>query len=429
MEEKFILYVTDETITLYKGASKKLCDCPLPSKNIRHKLNDFLTSSPQTPLCLFIDRAHQDIQEEKLPPLLPWDRLRLLSYKKAKWLSQGGYIGYCYIKQEKTTYLRWIHVPENDPITDWLSWVWSLPNPKGGVFFVPLEAGGFIKKHFPLSKPYQLLVYPLSSSKVRHVIFKGNRLLLSRVSPIAEDLMTSLHFLSRTYPDIHEKVHIISLLKNTHLTLSHVKFLPDSQAFLKYLVSKTRPSLPLKPNIASGMIWLRRGAGALILCGFALSATFIYQGFYFKNKSIELFPRINKSKIQIKNIKSRLEGQDIPSLRAGLENYQFLKSRTADPLIIFKKLSLWLNQNGIHLQSFTWRQEKNVEMVLTFLMEQDHSEALITQFEGFLESSSTFFPKSKIHVIEAPFHSSAHEIFKDSLKESPPIAQVRVVLP
>jgi len=321
MRKKFLLYITDEDITLYKETSEKPYALKGNFEDVQPKLKTILSSYPKAPLWLVIDRNHQDIREEKLPPLFVWDRIRLLFHKKAEWAAHGGYAGFQFLKEEGKTYLRWAHIPPSDSLTPWLLWAQSLPNPFGGVSFVPLEAKNFIKKHLPAGNHYQMLLYNLPSQKMRYVVFKGSRLLLSRFSRTEENLKSSLHFLSRTYPDIHEELRILSLVKESFTTFPHITALHNPQALIDFLVSQKRPSFVIQSNTSSKNLWLRRGAGTILISVLILAGVESYQGFKFKNNALNILPEIASLHVQTKRLNLFLQDKNVPPMRTAVEHY------------------------------------------------------------------------------------------------------------
>ncbi|HUX79396.1 MAG TPA: hypothetical protein VMW10_06605 [Alphaproteobacteria bacterium] len=414
MNEKFLLYLTDDEVTLSRGHHEILYHLKGAFEDARQDLESIVLKAPKTPLRLLIDRSHQDIREEKLPPLHPWDRIRFLSHKKAEWQSQGVFFGFHFLKQDKETYFRWIHISQNDSLFTWLLWLKSLINPSGGVFFVPLEACRFLKKNLPNSNGYQMILYPISSSETRHIIFQRNRLLLSRLSEGEEGIKSSLHFLSRNYPDINE-----------NLT---VKTLSDHQILLSFLATQKRPSLILR-NVSSRILWLRVTAGFAQLSILFATTIMIYQGYDYKINSRTLLAEIPVLKNRVLSLKNHIGANDVASLRSALLDYQYLKSRTINPLKSFEKLASLLKEDNLRLENLSWQNRQELEIIMSFLMKNEAREMLATRFERFLDSCRNGFPKSQIYVLEGPYNSGIHEVFKNPTKTSLPLAQVRIRLP
>ncbi|OJW51047.1 MAG: hypothetical protein BGO67_11995 [Alphaproteobacteria bacterium 41-28] len=427
MEEKFLLYLTDDEVVLFRGPQEKLYTFKGTSEDAQRDLQNVLIRAPKIPLRLLIDRSHQDVREEKLPPLPPWDRIRFLIHKKAEWRTQGGFAGYHFLKQDKETYFRWVHIPPNDSLIHWLLWAKSLINPMS-VFFVPLEAGNFLKKHLSASDGYQMLLYPTaSSSETRHVIFKGNRLLLSRLSQEEEDLKSSLHFLSRNYPNIHENLHVLSLVKKTPSLLDHVTTLTDPKDFIRFLAIQKHPSLVLNRDSPLQSLWVRGGAGIVLLSSLLFTGMNIYQGLDYKTKALVLLAEIEGLKSEAHPLKSRLQDKDMVTLRRTQEHYHQLKSHAVNPLQTFERLAVLLKEHKIRLENLRWHHGQELEMIIGFLMEDKTGELLASRFEIFLASCKRAFPKSQVQVLEAPFNSSTHEIFKSPSNTALPLAQIRIV--
>jgi len=413
MREKLILYLTDTEILLYQGGHQKRFVWQGKITEIQEELDRLLEAYPKAPLSLLIDMSSLDIREEKLPPLFPWDRMRFLIHKRAEYAAQVGYAGFQFLKEEKATYFRWIHVPENSSLSAWILWVTSRSNPLKGLFIVPLEAGCFLKQH--LSTPYQMLIYGPSSQTTRHVIFKGNRLLLSRMTQGDEDFKSSLHFLSRNHPDIHEKLSVLNLFEK------------DPSALLTYMASRKRPSFPLISP--SKVALLRKGAITLLVGSLLLSGFKGYQGIEFKSESEVLIPQIESLKLRLQNLKNNLENKEVEKIRDGLANYHHLKTHSENPLVRFEHLFPLIQKYQIRLENIKWQYGPPTELLLTFIMKETTPETLSSSFSQFLKSCTDIFPGVHISISSAPFNSGLQETFKGPPDISLPLAQVRLVFP
>jgi hypothetical protein len=291
--------------------------------------------------------------------------------------------------------------------------VTSLSNPLKGIFTVPLEAGHFLKQH--LSTPYQMLIYGPSSKTTRHVIFKGNRLLLSRMTQGEEDFKSSLHFLSRNHPDIHEKLSVLNLLEK------------DPSALLRYVASQRRPSFSLIPP--SKALLFRRSALGLLMGSLLLSGFTIYQGFEFKNESHALMPQIESLNFRLQTLKNDLQNKEVEKIREDLDHYHYLKTHSETPFLYFEKLFPLLQKYQIRLENMKWHYGPPVELFLTFMMKEATPERLSSTFSQFLKSCTEIFPDVQVSISSAPFNSGLHETFKSPLETSHPLAQVRLVFP
>jgi hypothetical protein len=425
MNEKLILLLTDDEIILYKGLTTHTYRLAEGIDPLQDRLKNLISLTPKIPLCLMIDRNQQDMREEQLPPLMPWDRLRLLSHKQEEWTTQGKFHGYRFFKQGGQSFLQWVNITQNDPLMPWLLWIKSLENPLEGVFFVSLEAGRFLKKHFPSSPHYHLLIYKISH-KMRYVLFKDRRLLLCRPFSGEEDIRSSLHFLSRLYPDIYEKLHILSLVEKISLTFPHVMTLADPHAFMDFLISQKRGTLSLNVTFSSQDLWIRRGIGFVLMGSLVLTGLSVYQGLQDTQETETLLSKIEVLKGQIRNRKVLLNNKNIPQLRSALDHYNHLKPQIRSPLKSLERLGLALEKHHLRLQSLLWEEAPSVSLEISFMMQNREQDVLDDHFKAVLSALGKGFPNSHIRVIEGPFKSGSHETFEYPPGLAAPTAHVRI---
>ncbi|MBS0272408.1 MAG: hypothetical protein JSR85_07170 [Proteobacteria bacterium] len=426
MKEKFLLYLTDKHALLYRGVDEKLGLLKSDFDTSHQEILKALIQSPTTPISLLVDRGHQDIQEEKVPVLLPWDRFRFLSHKKAQWTMDGGLAGFQFLKQEKERFFRWIHLSQDDPLNTWVAWIKSLSNPFGGIFFVPLEIGKFLRYHFPSTKKFQMFLYPVSFQENRHAIFKGDRLLLSRALQGEEDLRTSLHYLSRSFPDIHEDLHVISLLTKKSKFLSKATTLSEFGNFIRFLAEQRTPAILLRSNISQRVLWLRISVGVFLLIVLSLTVIRVYQGINYKNRSSAFLYTLNEMKIRSRDLKHLLKDVDVKSFQRALEQYNYLKSLQMNPLETLDKLSSLIKKHHLYLESIRWIYEKKPEIILSFFMNHEPVSGLSMQIDLFISSCEELFPDSHVFVLEAPYNSGPQQVFNRLSLQSLPRAQVRI---
>jgi hypothetical protein len=429
MQERFSLFITDDEIILHHESTQKIYSYTEGIEHIQTELTNIFSLRSKIPLRLLIDRNHQDVREEPLPALWPWDRLRLLSHKKEDWTSQGKFHGYHFFKQDRKSFLQWINITQTDPLILWLSWAQSLSNPLSGVFFISLEAGRFLKKHFPSSPNYHMLIYKVASRKIRYVIFKDKRLLLFRPFQEEEDLRTSLHFLSRLYPDIHEKLQILNLLNDVSLTFPHVTTLSDPRAFVDFLVFQDKKILSLNLKSSSPNQWIGKGISLIFISSLILTCLAIYQGITYKTKSQALLLTLDTLKDQTQNRKSLLKNKDVAFLQSALEHYDYLQSQIKDPLKTFEKLSSVLGKYQLQLQSLIWNNERTLTIEIIFFMQKAKNSSISKQFNALLSSLNEIFPHSHIQVIEAPFKSGSQETYTYPPDLALPMAHLRIIQP
>ncbi|MBA3813089.1 MAG: hypothetical protein H0X26_01135 [Alphaproteobacteria bacterium] len=425
MREKFILLLTDDEIILYKGAKNHTYGLAEGIESLQSELKNVLSLSPKVPLCLLIDRNHQDIREEQLPALMLWDRLRLLSHKREEWTSQGEFHGYHFFKQGGQSFLQWVNITQNDPLTPWFLWIKSLSNPLEGALFVSLEAGRFLKKYCPSTDNYHVIIYK-TSQRIRYAIFKDKRFLLCRPFSGEEDLRTSLHFLSRLYPDIHEKLQVLNLIKEISLTLPHIITLPDPSTFINFLSHQTRGTLSLNIKTSSQNQWIGRVIKFIFICSLLLTGIFVHQSLEYKQETDILCSKMGELKRQIQRRKVLLKNKNVLLLQSALAHYHYLQSQLQLPFKTLEILGSVLDKHRLRLQSLIWLSEKSFDMEISFFMPGDKNGSLADAFNDLLFSLAKAFPKSQIQVIEAPFKSGPHETYEYPSSLCPPVAHLRI---
>lgn len=425
MRDKKFLFLSDESITILHKENKKTFFFKEGIEQAKKNIREYLSLSPRMILYCLIDRVHQDIREEKLPPLFFWDRIRLLSHKQKAWCSHGKFYGYRLLKQQNgETYLQWVSISENDPLTSWIEWIHSLPNPKRGVFFIPLEAGKFLKQHTPQSATYRVFLYKFHSHETRHAIFKEERLLLLRPLLGAKDLQASLHFLSRTYPAIHENLHVVSqdpdqILRNfTDISLI------NQEAFIDFVISQNTPSLLLrakKPPLRFSKQHLTFFFTVILLFATGFCC---YQGIQHRKESTAIAVQTDKLKLQIKEQPPTVNEQNSKTLQSTLDHYRYLKTMDKNPLKKIEILEKALKKHGIHLEEFVWNNEGQNAIEIGFVMPRNKAQRMVNQLHTLLETLSQAFPHSQLQTIEAPFKSAFHETYQ--FPESSPLPTVRL---
>lgn len=375
------IYLTDDVATVYEDNGT--CLFSGSWENALSHLDTFKQIS------LLIDLTYLDIKEDKLPSLFIWDRIRLLHHKRAELREKGDFFGTQIIKEGNESYLRYAQIPREDSLASFII------KARNRVFLVPLEANRFLKE----TDPYKILIYPLPNGKVRHVVFQGQRMLLSRLAHREEDLNTSLQYLSRTHPDIFE--------------MFHVKHLEDIKPFLQFIASQGRPILRLSQIRKE---WNKIGSALVALISLSWMLFEIYQGLSFKNKELNIVLTIDSLREALK------QDKDSRSKRIALDHYLYLQSIKPNFLNTVEALFLILEKHKIRLIDFDWAR-KQFDFTLTFLTHNN----LQDQLDSFLKTLKTTFPKSQIQVREAPYHSSPHEVFK-GVTDEPPLSHIRVVM-
>jgi hypothetical protein len=413
-KDKYLIYLMDGEAILYNQSFEKVCTLPATFEEAEIILNNYLKSKIY--ISLLIDQNHQDIQEEKLPPLFPWDLLRLLHYKKASCAVLGGYGGFQFFRQNKETYLRWVHIPEKDARTHWISWTL---NHSGQVSFAALEGRNFLNHSFPSPKKYQLLSYSLPSQKIRHVVFQGKRILLSRLPQGEEEVKSSLHFLSRPHPDVYDDIDIINLDE---------KGVPSyPYGLIEYIASQRKSSFCLHHLLMSKSLWIRKGMGGFLSLLLLWMGVEVYESFDFKQKNVSLLS--DNMFLKRTTEVSLLPSKDTPLFHRAVDQFTFLKFYLHDPLKDFEQLAQALKAHPIHLESLIWSFNNHREITLSLSMEGETQNSLPEHFETLLSSLRDHFPKCQIQVIQAPYNSSPHETYKSSSEDSRPLVTLQVKFP
>ncbi|MBX9786707.1 MAG: hypothetical protein K2Y08_05155 [Alphaproteobacteria bacterium] len=429
MKIKFLLLLTDNKATLYNQAYENLLTCEGKFEEIKEQISSFLRNFPKISFHLLIDLKTNFIHEDRLPRLYPWDLARYIFHKKNEGKSKNSFFGFSFLKQEKTSYLRWVHIPQNDPLYPWILWFETFSKSSGKVFFIPLEISGFLKKQqHPLS-PYQVLFYSFSPQIQGYVIFEKERLLLARSFYSKDDFQAALHFLSRKFPDIHEKLQIYSVNSKADFLNSQVIKLNDPNCLLQYFFSQKKPSLKIQRRFHLTQTWIRTSILSFIAVLTLMNGALLYQAYDYKNKLPGVQSHTKILKLHIETLKKDLGEQDILSLQKAINAYSFLKSQNTFSSIIFEKLALVLKNKYLKLEGLNIKYGKCLEIILDISMKQKAAQELLKDFDHLLLSCKTTFPQGQVDVLEAPLNSGSHETFKSSFTSPLPLAKIRILLP
>lgn len=422
MQSKFFLLLLDEEILLIDVEDKKRYSLKEELKKIQQDLMEIFSHKPYNPLYLFVDRNHLEIQEEQLPSLWLWDRIRFLRHKRETWSSEKKLYKYRFFKQEGKTYLQWIQIAQNDSVMYWVSWLQSLSNPFGDIFFISLEAKKFLKAHLKPSAKYQMLIYGLSSQNARIVVFKEKRLLLFRPLEKDEDLRGSLHFLSREHPDLYENLYILNLIPGISCKLPNVTSLFIHDDFINFMRQQKRPIFSFNDFLWTG----KKAMQILLFCFLVVSGIFISQGIHLKNKSILLSPKIGSLKMRIQQLNDLLKNKNIEHLKRTIAAYQCLQKKRKNCLKTIEDLSLILNQYHVKIENFTWSFLEKEELEIRFFIPIKDPNVLEKYFIDLVSSLQKAFHPGMVNVIEGPYNSASHESYKYPMDIPLPMVRLRI---
>lgn len=360
MKMKFLLLLTDNKAILYNQAYNNILTCEGNFEEIKEQLSLFLRDFPKISFHFLIDLKTSSLHEDKLPPLYPWDLARSIFHKKKEWKSKNSFYGYSLLKQDKTSYLRWIHIPQSDPLYPWFLWFESYPKVDGNIFFVPFEIGGLLKKQPPPLSPYQMLFYPLSPQASSYVIFEKERLLLTRPFHGNDDFQAALHFLSRKFPDIHQKLQIYSVNSEADFPNAQVIKLSEPNCLLQYFFSQKKPSLKIQRRFHLTRTWIRTSILGFTALLTLANGIFLYQAYDYKDKIPEVEDHNKKLNVYLTTLKNDLGEKDIPFLRKALQAYSLLKSQNGFSNTILEKLALLLKDKPLRLEGLSLKQDKGL---------------------------------------------------------------------
>lgn len=430
MHKKFLLHLTDTEATLYNEVCEKLFQGEGQFEKAEESLSHVLKAFPKFSLHFLIDTKGQYIHEETLASLYPWDRIQYLFHKKREWKSPASFSGYQFLRQEGILYFRWIHIPQEDPLTPWLLWFNDCPKKNGSLFLVPLEMGRFLEGKTSSTAPYRLFLYPTTEKDSRYVIFKNDRFLLSRPFHTKADVKASLHFLSRRFPDIYEGLHVYTLTDQIPFSQKNITKLENEKSILKYFFSRKRPLIKIQHPIHLKKAWIKKGSLLAFVTLTATDIVLLYETYVCEEASLKLLSQGEKTKHHLTNLRGSLKGKDITSLQKVIEEYHALKSQKGYSYKVLTKLSHLFGTSSLRLEKLNIKQSKELEITLDLLAAPTSSEKLVTQFDQFLNSCKHVFPNAKVEVIKAPLNSAPHETLKRLLlTQNRPLAKVRLLVP
>lgn len=414
---------------VYNQSYENILICEGNFEEIKEQVSNFLMGFPKISFHLLLNLKANFIHEDRLPRLYAWDLARYILHKKNEGKSQNSFFGFSFLKQDKASYLRWVHIPQNDPLYPWLLWFETFPKSGGKIFFVPFEIGGLLKKKNPSPFHYQVLFYSFSSQTEGYAIFEKKRLLLARLFYSKDDFQAALHFLSRKFPDIHEKLQIYSINSKTDFFNSQVIKLDPPNYLLQYFFSQKKPSLKIQRRFHLSRNWIRTGILSFIAVLILTNGVLLYQAYDYKNKLPGVQAHIKTLKLHIETLERDLGEQDIPFLQKAIRAYSFLKSENTFSFKILEKITLLLKNKSVKLESLNIKYEKGIQIVLYISMKQGTAQELVKDFDYLLLSCKTLFPQGQVDILEAPLNSGPHETFKSSLITPHPLAKIRILLP
>lgn len=408
MEQKqYLLSITEKNRCLYDGDGKEISNFSQSTHPSIPNLDTYL--SPKDPVILLIDRQDRDMKELDVTPLSLWDLVGILFHKIAFWIRQGGYGNIQLIRDPPFTYLRSVHILEDDPLYCWITWA----KKRGGqICFLPLEAHRFLAHQGKSLTPYTMVLHSfLREQTKRQLVFKGKHLLLSRTLHQTEDGSTSLHFLSRTFSDIYENIQ-----KTT---------LPSSE-FLEFLHQQKKSAFSLKKaNVSkeASLFW-----GALGLLGLSLFGTSFEgcQGFQLYERSQSLLSSIHSlHRLSLRRHKDLEQSHNRRFLKSA-EAYYSLYPHHKNPLNDLKKIASIVSVSELSLASLKWEHAAHTTLTLTFFLE---TLSQIKTFEALCETVQKRVLPGKIQVLHPPLYRDPDALLSDESDNIPCTPSLKVTLP
>lgn len=427
MKEKYIIFLTDTVVYFYE---ESLDEHKYLEKNFEKALKDaqsHVNVHSNTQLTLLIDRSTKELQEEKLPRLLLWDYVRFRVHKKNEFKQRKGYTLFHLFKTRGETFFRSLHIPQNDPLYSWISWFNSLKRVRKKTIFIPTEIPKFLKKNLTPPKKYQLITYSVSENEVRHSIYTGPRLLASRTSSDNEAYKSSLHYLSRKFPDIYDSLSMLFLNKNAAEKFEDEKTNVNTKSFLTFMSELKKPSIKFETSTRNKIVYLYIGLLSLLSFG----VYFSHQGLDYKRRTENMLKKIEVNSRKLQNLSSSLQKQNRGLLRKGLSAFQWLKRMNKSPLEKLESISSLFQADSRQLQSFVWKNHHStLSMRFDILLKYQSHENLSNHSKAILSSLKATFPTGKIQILNEPFNSGPSEIYSVySTDESPPKLRIKVVFP
>ncbi len=192
-KRRFVLSVGDEgaILTLINGAKLELrlfANAPTSPD-----LAKTLASNPTIPVYILVDVLDQAYLQHTLPPVSPLNIGKLVARRLEKDFAEQDIKAAIKLYREKSGRKDWnylfVSVNNIPPFSDWIEAVVEAPNPFGGIYLLPIEAEGFLKKlsatNLPKGEkqpPWQVLVSHNRVGGFRQIVFKNNKVLFTRIA-------------------------------------------------------------------------------------------------------------------------------------------------------------------------------------------------------------------------------------------------------
>lgn len=419
VKSRFVITVGDDGAVLVYTKGKELISRLYAKSESDEDAADFrklLQSNPKVSISILVDTMDQNYSLQSLPPVGRLELGKLIKRRINRDFLEDDINGSINIGRRNGENNDWeclfISIANTPPLSNWISFVNSMPNPLNGIYSISIEGQNLIEKiynsAFPNEKKmtgYQLLISHNKISGFRQIVIKNGKAIFTRLTQPMDDVVdavtaggieqeigNTVEYLKRPQFDIKEDELDIYVIASSAIkkildldgfkTRSAHIFAPNEIAnilgvnnaikesdkfgdivFASFFASINTRSLKLftkytsKLNILYKSINACKWTAIIVLISSAIYFSYLGKSIYKSNQDISFSKQVlqdtNNELAKVQNEISKLP-QDIDNIADIIAIYDVLSKGYEDPLPILAIMNEAMDEN-MYVDSFSWR--------------------------------------------------------------------------